>query len=57
MIIQNLPGDDVFALPQLPMVPGQKWYLQMVVEEFDLHGWVDASLWAASRGTWFGIAG
>ena len=55
MILQNLPGDDVFTLSQLPGIPGQKYYMQMVVEEFDPQGAVDATRWSASRGTWFGI--
>lgn len=57
VVIHNAPGVDVFGFMALPLMPGQRLYAQMVVEEFDPRGNADASVWSASRGTWFGIAG
>jgi hypothetical protein len=56
--INNQVGDDVFSI-SLPDEIGQVWYMQMVVEEYrKLPGGIleELGVFAASRGTWFGVA-
>jgi hypothetical protein len=61
LCLTNPMGVDVFSIniPNTPGTAGQIWYLQMVVEEFQkMPGGVlqELGVFAASRGTWVGIA-
>ncbi len=50
----NAIGNDLFVFPALVGAAGDKYFVQMVVEEYS--GANPTGRWAASRGTWFGLA-
>ncbi len=56
LLLQNAPGNDIFGFPAMPMLQGQKFFVQLVVEARDAASNLDASIYAASRGAWFGLA-